>query len=67
MLSPDVPKSEPAPPPPSDTAAEEAAAEARKTAKRKKGRASTILTSPAGAALGDAGNTTATQKTLGTK
>lgn len=63
-FAPDIPKNEPAPAPIADTtAADEAAARARAEQRRKKGRASTILTSPAGAKLGESGQ--GGNKTLG--
>lgn len=52
--TPKPPKPPPAPAPIVDTsAADEAAAKAKTAAKKKKGRSSTILTSPVGAPLGD--------------
>lgn len=52
--TPKPPKPPPAPAPIVDTsAADEAAAKAKKAAKGKRGRSSTILTSPVGAPLGD--------------
>lgn len=52
--TPKPPKPPPAPTPIVDTsAADEAAALAKRQAKNKRGRASTILTSPTGAGLGD--------------
>ena len=63
-LSPDVPKPRDPPPPIDTTAADKAEADAAKTAKRKKGKAATVLTSPAGAKLGESGQ--GGQQTLGT-
>lgn len=65
MFSPDVPKNEPPPPPPDTTAADTAAANAKIEAKRKRGRNANILTSPAGAKLGESGQ--GGSQTLGTK
>ena len=66
FFSPKVPKPQPAPPPPTDQKAiDDAEAAARLVAKQKKGRSSTILTSPSGAKLADSG--TGGQKTLGVK
>lgn len=52
--TPKPPKPPPTPTPVVDTsAADEAAAEAKRQSKKKRGRSSTILTSPTGAGLGD--------------
>jgi hypothetical protein len=63
-FQPDIPKNQPPPPPPDTAAADKAAADAKIEARRKRGKAGTILTSPAGAKLGESGQ--GGQKTLGT-